>query len=80
MEGLFRSMRPRPPHYIGSLAKITRSLVSEGCSILGEVENSVIFPGAYIAEGAKIQDSIIMPYVNIGPHAQVYRSIIGRKL
>lgn len=69
----------RPPHYIGSLAKITRSLVSEGCSILGEVENSVIFPGAYIAEGAKIQDSIIMPYVNIGPHSQVFRSIIGRK-
>ena len=69
----------RPPHYIGSKARITRSLVSEGCSILGEVENSVIFPGVYIGEGAQIKDSIIMPYVNIGAHAEVYRTIIGRK-
>lgn len=69
----------RPPHYIGSTAKITRSLVSEGCSILGEVENSVIFPGVHIAEGAQIKDSIIMPYVTIGAHAQVQRTIVGRK-
>lgn len=69
----------RPPHHVGSTAKITRSLISEGCSILGEVDHSVIFPGVHIAEGAKIKDSIVMPYVNIGAHAQVYRAIIGRK-
>lgn len=69
----------RPPHYIGTGATVTRSLVSEGCSILGEVEHSVIFPGVHIGEGAKVKDSIIMPYVTIGDHAQVYRGIIGRK-
>ena len=69
----------RPPHYVGNTAKVTRSLVSEGCSIFGEVENSVIFPGVHIAEGVRIKDSIIMPYVNIGAHAQVNRAIIGRK-
>jgi len=69
----------RPPHYVGQTAHITRSLISEGCSILGEVENSVIFPGVYVAEGARIKDSIIMPYSNVGSHAQVYKSIIGRK-
>jgi glucose-1-phosphate adenylyltransferase len=69
----------RPPHYIGVTAKITRSLVSEGCSILGEVEHSVIFPGVHIEEGAIIKDSIVMPYVTIGRDAQIYRGIIGRK-
>ncbi|MDF2634856.1 MAG: Glucose-phosphate adenylyltransferase, partial [Pelosinus sp.] len=69
----------RPPHYIGATATVTRSLVSEGCSIFGEVENSVIFPGVRIEEGARVKDSIIMPYVTIGAHAQIYRGIIGRK-
>lgn len=69
----------RPPHYIGTTGKITRSMISEGCSIFGEVDNSVIFPGVYIGKGAQIKDSIVMPYVNIGGDAQVYRSIIGRK-
>ena len=69
----------RPPHFVGSTGKVTRSLISEGCSILGEVDNSVIFPGVHIAEGVQIKDSILMPYVNIGAHAQIYRSIIGRK-
>jgi glucose-1-phosphate adenylyltransferase len=69
----------RPPHYVGATATVTRSLISEGCSIHGEVENSVIFPGVRIEEGARVKDSIIMPYVTIGAHAQVYRGIIGRK-
>jgi len=69
----------RPPHFVGATGKVTRSLISEGCSILGEVDNSVIFPGVHIAEGAQIKDSILMPYVNIGAHSQIYRSIIGRK-
>lgn len=69
----------RPPHYVGATAQITSSLISEGCSIFGEVDHSVIFPGVHIAEGAFIKDSIVMPYVNIGPHAQVYQAIIGRK-
>lgn len=69
----------RPPHYIGATSKITRSLISEGCSIFGEVDNSVIFPGVYIGQGAYIKDSIVMPYVSIAADSQVYKAIIGRK-
>jgi len=69
----------RPPHYIGATAKVSRSLISEGCSIFGEVDHSVIFPGVHIAEGTHIKDSIVMSYAHIKDHAQVYRAIIGRK-
>jgi len=69
----------RPPQYLGVTAKVTRSIISEGCSIFGQVDHSVIFPGVHIAEGACIKDSIVMPYVTIGAHAQVYQAIIGRK-
>lgn len=69
----------RPPHYLGSEAKVERSIISEGCMVFGEVENSVIFPGAYIGAGAKIKDSIIMPHVQIEGNVVVEKTIIGRK-
>lgn len=69
----------RPPHYLGPQAKVTRSVISEGCQIYGEVERSVIFPDVYIAPGAKIKDSIIMSRVRIEADAEVDKAIVGRK-
>ena len=48
-----------PPQYIGSKSIINDSLINEGCIIEGEVNNSVVFSGATIEEGAVINDSII---------------------
>lgn len=69
----------QPPQYIAETAKVKCSIVSEGCRIFGEVENSVIFPGVYIGPGAVIKDSIVMPYVAIGSDSVIQKSIIGRK-
>lgn len=69
----------RPPHYIASGAKVTSSLISEGCSVFGEVDHSVIFPGVYIGEGARITNSIIMPYVHISANAIIDRAIICKR-
>jgi glucose-1-phosphate adenylyltransferase len=69
----------RPPHYVGAGAKVERSLISEGCIVLGEVEHSVIFPGVYIGEGAKIKDSVIMPYVHVGSGVKIEKTIVGRR-
>jgi glucose-1-phosphate adenylyltransferase len=54
-------------------------MITEGCQVLGEVENSVLFPGVYIGEGAKVKDSIIMPYARVGANAVIAKAIIGRK-
>lgn len=69
----------RPPHYIAAGANVSCSLISEGCSIFGEVDQSVIFPGVYIGAGAKIVNSIVMPYGQIAAGAHIYRAIIGRR-
>jgi glucose-1-phosphate adenylyltransferase len=52
-------------------------MVSEGCLIFGEVENSIIFPGVLIAKGAKIKDSVIMSNVKVDNNARIEKSIIG---
>ena len=66
-----------PPQYIGDEAVITDSIISEGCSIRGSVEKSVIYQGALIKKGAEVKDSIIMPGAYIGENARVSHAIVG---
>lgn len=64
------------PQYIGENAKIKNSIVTEGCEIYGNVENSVIYTGAKVMEGASVRDSVIMGNTVIEPGATVDYSII----
>ena len=66
-----------PPQYIGDEAVITDSIISEGCSIRGNVAKSVIYQGALITKGAEVRDSIIMPGAYIGENARVSHAIVG---
>ncbi len=66
-----------PPQYIGSMANIEKSLVSNGCKINGTVKGSVISPGAIIEDGAVVEDSIILPGAVIGKGARVTRTIVN---
>ncbi len=70
---------PRPPHYMAAGARVKNALVSEGCMIFGEVENSVIFPDVYIAKGVKIKNSIIMAGCHIEEDVVLDKVIVGRK-
>ena len=65
-----------PPHFVGGYAKITNSLITEGCEIEGIVENSVLSSGVKVARGAYIKDSVILAGVTIGEGATVNYSII----
>ncbi len=66
-----------PPQYIGSNAKLNNVTISEGCSIDGEIENSIIFPGVSVMEGAVIRNSILMPGVTVGKDSTVEYTIIA---
>ncbi len=68
-----------PPQYIGPHAKVCNCLVGNGCRILGEIKNSIISSGVYVAEGAKVEDSILLPNTRVFEGAQVYRAITGEK-
>lgn len=65
-----------PPQHIGDFAKISNSLVTEGCNIEGIVENSVLASGVKVARGAYIKDSVIMKNVTIGEGTTVNYTII----
>lgn len=66
-----------PPHFVAATAKISNSSVSEGCTILGEVDTSVLFPGVSIAKDAVVRHSVIFPNARIGAGAVIEKAIIG---
>ncbi|MHB1315476.1 MAG: glucose-1-phosphate adenylyltransferase [Christensenellales bacterium] len=69
--------RGLPPHYIDKAAVADNCLITEGCQIYGAIENSVLFSGVTVKEGARICDSVIMPGVVIEENTKVYKAIIG---
>ncbi len=66
-----------PPHFIAPSGKVDTSLVTEGCRISGTVSHSVLSAGVEVEEGARVIDSVIMPFARIGRDALVQRSIVG---
>jgi glucose-1-phosphate adenylyltransferase len=68
-----------PPVKIGLKAGISRSLVSNGCIINGNVLNSVLSPHVYVEEGAQVVDSIIFDDTVVARDTVVHRSIIDKE-
>jgi len=69
-----------PPTKICKSATVTNCLLSGGCKIEGHVEHSILSPGAQVAEGAVVKDSIIMDYTEIGRDSIVDRSILDKEV
>ena len=67
------------PQYLGPDAEVNRSLISEGCEILGKVENSVLGTGVVVSEGAVVRDSIIMSDVTIGEGTVLDKCIVAEQ-
>ena len=67
----------KPAQYIGTNAEVKNSIVVEGCSVYGKIENTVLFAGVYIGKNTVIKDSVIMPNVRIEDNVVINKAIIG---
>ncbi len=66
-----------PPQYIGADAVIENSMVTDGCSVNGTVDFSILFEGVTVEAGATVTDSILMPGSVIKSGAIVEYAIVG---
>lgn len=66
-----------PPHFIGEGANVTDSMITEGCSVYGDVWFSVLFRGVTVEKDAYVKDSIIMPGATIKKGASIKYAIIA---
>ncbi len=70
----------KPPVKVGKDANVVHSIVANGCIVNGEVINSVLFPGVYVSESAKIVDSIVMNNTYIAEGSVVHKAILDKDI
>ncbi|MFQ5627730.1 MAG: glucose-1-phosphate adenylyltransferase family protein [bacterium] len=71
-----RNIQDRAPAFIAPTAQVNNSLIYNGCRVFGTVQNSILFPGVCVKEGAIVQNSIVMFDCRIGEKAKVRNAII----
>ena len=64
--------------YYGEEAVSHRSLVADDCIIRGQLESSIIFPGARIEAGAKIKNCILMRGCQVGEGVELENVIADK--
>lgn len=67
----------RPPHMTGPDAKVQHALITGGCEVDGEVENSVLFHSVKVEKGARVRYSILMPGAVVKEGATVEYAILA---
>lgn len=67
-----------PPHFVGADADISRSMINEGSMVLGTVSHSVLSAGVKVGKGAKVTNSVIMPFAVIEDNAVVDHAIVAQ--
>ena len=65
------------PQVIGTKAKINNAFITQGAIVNGEVDHSVIFSGAEIKEGAKVNSSVIMNNAVVGKGVKLTRCLVA---
>lgn len=70
----------KPAVKVGPQAKVTESMISNGCVIKGLVRNSVLSPGVHVCPGAVVEDSVIMNDSWIGPGAYLKGVVVDKEV
>lgn len=66
-----------PPAFFAASADVGNSAVAKGCSIRGEVKNSVLSYNTSVGEGAEVSYSVLMPGAVVEAGAKVQYAILG---
>lgn len=74
---IYTNTMSMPPQYIGKDSDIQKSLVADGCKVLGKIENSVLSHGVSVGSDSIIKDSVIMPNVKISKNVIIEKAMIG---
>ena len=71
-------VKDEPPTRYLEGSRVNNSLIANGCTVEGTVENSILFRGVQVLPGSKIKDSIIMQKGVIGERASLERVILDK--
>ncbi|KHE71677.1 glucose-1-phosphate adenylyltransferase subunit GlgD [Halobacillus sp. BBL2006] len=75
---IYTKVKNEAPSKYLSTSNVTNTLVANGCMIEGHVEDSILFRGVKVAEGAVIKNSIIMQRCEIDSNAVLENVILDK--
>jgi len=75
---IYTKVKDTAPTKYMDQAKVDNSLIANGCVIAGNVENSILFRGVRVEEGATVKNSIIMQRCTLGKGAYLENVILDK--
>ncbi|MFD2923744.1 glucose-1-phosphate adenylyltransferase subunit GlgD [Halobacillus naozhouensis] len=75
---IFTKVKNEAPAKYSPNSHVTNTLVANGCLVDGEVEDSILFRGVKVGEGAVVKNSIIMQRCEIGSGAVLENVILDK--
>ncbi len=77
---IFTKVKDSVPTRYGANAVVKNSLIADGCTIEGTVENSIIFRGVKVGRGAVVKNAILMQGTIIGENALINAIITDKSV
>jgi glucose-1-phosphate adenylyltransferase len=77
-EPIFTKVKDEPPTRYKKAAKVSNSMIANGCTIEGEVETSILFRSVKVGKGSVIRNSIVMQKCQIGENCVLDGVIIDK--
>ncbi len=68
---VYTKVRNSPPTYYSDDSTVKNSLVADGCTVLGTVENSILFRGVKIGKNTVVKNSILFQDTQTGENVQL---------
>lgn len=68
---IFTRVRNSPPSYYSESASASSSLIADGCTIIGQVESSVLFRGVKIGRGAIVRNCVLLQGTIVGEGCRI---------
>ncbi len=75
---IFTKVKDSVPVIYGDNCNVKNSLIADGCTINGSVENSILFRNVVVEEGVEIKNSIIMEYTVVKKGSKISCTITDK--
>ena len=63
---IYTNVHNTAPARYGETARVKNSMIADGCTIEGRVENSILFRGVYVGKGSVVRNSILLGNTVVG--------------
>lgn len=77
---IYTKVRDRVPSYYGENTSIDHCLVADGCMLEGKATNSILFRQVTLAEGATVENCVIMNDTVVGAGAELKNVILDKNV